>query len=333
MTADAILSMTPGELFSGSKDDISHQFKTYAKLWHPDRNKDPEAINVFQHLKRSMDVVLGKSNDHRLTLTRLDGTKFNLDYVRVHEVGFGKIYVSKSSISYLINKKFSKLAEPAAKRKWSYINDSIKKEMTRFLPIPVKVEETTDGWFMAYRRKSSQVLARDLLDYNKLTGTPVEPLSVMWMISGLLNIASYLDVHKVSHNAINPNFLLFDLEDHSVSLTGPAIFAVPFGFRPKAVPVKTLDLFPRIRVETFKAENSLIDLTLIRALALQLIGRKNSPSIRTDDALPIGLRTWLLSSAPSHAVTDYAVWESKRGKRKFHKYGITAKDVYSRLRE
>jgi hypothetical protein len=94
-----------------------------------------------------------------------------------------------------------------------------------------------------------------------------------------------------------------------------------------------LNLFPRLKVEGFKIDNSIVDLTLVRALALQLLDKKNTPDLKMDDSIPMGFRSWLMSGPPTRAAADYAAWEAKRGKRAFHKFGVNAKEVYATLRE
>lgn len=334
-SARKILDSSPAELFSGSEADVRDQFKKLAKIWHPDQCRDPEAHRVFQYIQRCRDIVLGKPVDGRRSFERRVGTaKFNVDFLTQHRAEFGEILVTQSNVCYLIPREFDDLVEVARKMRWSYRSKNIENAMSRHLPRSTVTEDTKEGTLMAYRRSRTQALMRDLISYEKSRGGgKVCELDVMWMVSSLLNLCCYLEIEKTSHCALTPDFLLVDLQDHSVSLTGPPLFAVPFWRRPKAVPREVLSSFPRLRSPSFTVNDSTLDLTMVRVLAMNLVGHKSHVTMRRDTSLPSGLRDWLGSPAPSSALVDYRAWEETRGKRAFHRYDGTARDVYDELRK
>lgn len=121
-------------------------------------------------------------------------------------------------------------------------------------------------------------------------------------------------------------------KEHNISLTGPPLYATPYGMRPKAVPRVVLDIFPRLRTPGQVVSDSRIDLTLVRRIALKALGYTSFARAKLDKTLHPGLREWLCSPAPMVAVDDYINWEKLRGKRAFLPYDATSREIYDALR-
>ncbi len=334
MTGEAILAQRPSQLFPGDAAAVKRRFHELAKEWHPDHRHGEDAAKVFQHLLRCRDAALrGEEGLERVTFTRArEGTKFALDYLHAGTCDAGKHYVSYSAVSYLVRPELADLCGPAINLRWEFADTKMATEMTKYLPDRVKHEETTEGAFLAYRRSSDQILLSDLLRWEQARGaTGMDPRHVMWLISSLLNTCCYLEISKTAHCGLVPEYLLVSPDMHSVALTGPVLYATPYGTRPKAVPQAVLDAFPRLRSPDFKVENSTLDLTMVRRMAMRALGRNNIATLKNDTALHAGLRTWLCSPAPTSALKDYVAWEELRGKRSFTTYDSTAEQMYVKL--
>ncbi len=203
--------------------------------------------------------------------------------------------------------------------------------MTKYLPRRNRFETTTDGTLLVYKRNSDQILMSDLLSWEGRQAAAIDYRHVMWMISSLLNTCCYLEIQKTAHCALLPHYMLVSPDMHSVALTGPPLYATPYGTRPKAVPQAVLDAYPRLRNPGTTVDDSRIDLLMVRRLALQALGVKNTALLARDTRLPEGMRKWLASPAPKSALKDYAAWENARGKRAFTPYGTTASEMYVAL--
>lgn len=338
MDGPKILAARPSQLFPGDAAAVRRKFGELVRAWHPDHCARPEAADVFQHIVKCRDAVLrGEEGLQNVTFTRSSPVatgqkpKFRLDYIHAVRTECGTAYVSYDNVSYLVEPPHKAFADQAVAMRWNFPDKRVENEMTKYLPRGNRVEHTTAGTLMVYRRNSDQMLLSDLLAYERKKGNPIPYQHVMWMISSLLNTCCYLEIQKTSHCALLPHYLLVSPDMHSVALTGPPMYATPFGTRPKAVPQEVLSLFPRLRTAGVVVEDSRVDLTLVRSMARQVLGQSNPALLARDTTLPEGLRKWLCSPAPASALKDYVAWEEARGKRTFTPYNSTASEMYAGL--
>jgi hypothetical protein len=330
MRAEEILQKLPAELFPGTPRQVREAFKTLAKVWHPDHNKTAEAGPVFEHIKRCRDYLLtgqGKS----ITLHTRESS---LRYSYISEAGIKgcKVLIGATTICYLITDPDLRVrAERVVLYPWKFRDEKQKKEMTRYLPEPNKTLDAREGLLLAFRRRPGDVLLTDLVNYHKARDTRVPPAAIMWMVSGLLNLACYLEVSGVTHCAIREEFVAVNLDEHETRLEGPALFCCKFGLRPELALAETLRDYPLLRTKGTVVRDSRLDLTLIRSLVMRLLGHRTVRQVRDDPEVPAGLAKWLESPPPASAIDDYVAWEALRGKREFHIYGLSARDIYVSL--
>lgn len=331
MQAAEILQRLPAELFPGSPAAVQSKFKDLAKQWHPDVNKSPEATKVFEHLKRSRDYLLSGAAKHVDLHDLESGKTQRYSYLSEHSLSECKVLVGATTVSYLLTGQLRGWGKRVVKRRWEFHDDKQRDEMMRFLPEHHRVMDCREGLLVSYRRQPGDVLLSDLVDYHAARGQRVPPLAVMWMVSGLLNIACYMEISGTAHCAFREEFVVVNPDQHEVRLEGPPLFACRLGERPKFALAETLRDFPVLRTRGYTAKDSRLDLTLIRSLVLRLLGHKSPHTLRTDGEVPKGLTDWVLSPPPRTAVDDYVAWENARGKRAFHIYGLSARDVYVSL--
>lgn len=329
MEAAQILCALPGELFPGGEKAIRERFKSLAKVWHPDVNKTPEATKVFEHLKRARDYLL--SGASKYVDLHVGGKTTRYSYLSEHRMNQVKVLVGVSTVSYLLTGDMEKWGKRVAQRKWQFRDDKQRKEMMRFLPEHTHLIEAREGLLVTYRRQPGDVLLSDLLEYHERTGTRIPPLAVMWMVSGLLNIACFMEITGVAHCAFREEFVVVNPDEHEVRLEGPPLFACRLTERPKYALAETLRDWPVLRTKDWKVCDSRLDLTLIRSLVMRLLGHRTMRTLREDKEIPVGLIQWVQSPPPKTAVDDYVKWEDLRGKRAFHIYGLSARDVYVSL--
>jgi hypothetical protein len=140
-----------------------------------------------------------------------------------------------------------------------------------------------------------------------------------------------MEISGVCHAAFREEFVVVNLDEHEVRLEGPPLFAAKMGDRPKYALAETLRDFPTLRSKGYAVKDSRLDLTLIRSLVMRLLGHRTVRTMREDSEIPKGLADWVASPPPKTAVEDYVSWENLRGKRAFHLYGLSARDVYVSL--
>lgn len=329
MEAAQILCKLPAELFPGAPYAINKRFRELAKLWHPDHNKSPEAPKVFEHLTRSKDYLLNGAGKSVVLHQGDQGIRYG--YLSEHRLENIKVLSGATTISYLLTGQMQVWGRTAVKRKWEFHDDKQRAEMMRWLPEHHKLIEASEGMLVSYRRPHGDVLLSDLVDYHERIHTRIPPQAVMWMVSGLLNIASYMEISGTAHGAFREEFIVVNLDDHEVRLEGPPLFACKFGTRPVYALSNTLRDWPILRTKHYVVPDSRMDLTLIRSLVMRLLGHKVARTLREDKEIPAGLVQWVLSPPPRNAVDDYVAWEDSRGKRAFHIYGLSARDVYVSL--
>lgn len=329
MEAAQILCKLPAELFPGGRDAITKRFRDLAKIWHPDHCKSPEAHRVFEHLQRSKDYLLnGASKSIDL---HTDGKTQRYSYLSQHRLADVKVLVGATTVSYLLSGQMELWGRKVIKRPWEFRDDKQRAEMMRFLPAHHRLTDAREGLLVTYHRPHGDVLLSDLLEYHQRRGDRIPPLAVMWMVSGLLNIACYMEISGVAHLAFREEFVVVNPDQHEVRLEGPPLFACRANERPKFALAETLRDWPTLRTKGYVIKDSRPDLTLIRSLVMRLLGHRTARTLREDKDVPEGLIEWVLSPPPTTAVDDYVAWENARGKRAFHVYGLSARDVYVSL--
>lgn len=334
MDAKQILASRPSQLLPGDNAAVKRRFGELVRVWHPDHCSRPDARDVFQHIVKCRDARLrGEEGLQRMVFTRTrpgpdQKPKFALDYIHSARTECGAVFVSYDNVSYLVEPGHAAFAEPAVNMRWQFPDAKVEAEMTKYLPRRNRAEHTEQGLLLVYKRNSDQMLLSDLLAYEAKQGRTIPHRHVMWMISSLLNTCCYLEIQKTSHCALLPHYLLVSPDMHAVALTGPPMYATPFGQRPKAVPKEVLAAWPRLRAPDTVIENSLLDLTMVRLLARRALGQSNVALLARDTSLPEGLRQWVCSPAPKSALKDYTAWEAARGKRTFTPYDNTASEMY-----
>lgn len=270
--------------------DVQAEFKRRAMTAHPDHGgSDAE----FAELVAWRDKMLGQS-------VILGNIK--MQYLTNPSEG---IWVGQSSVVYKTT---------VAGFNWQFASDKMRDEMSRFLP---QLAHDFNG-YVAYRRTSDQILMSDLM---RLYG-PIPSEHVSWMVSRMLNIACYLNWAGLSHCGFDPNYLLVDLKNHGVSLTGPCQFMTKMGTRPEAVPARTFQVFPYLSNKSTVACPE-IDLSCIRQIGLELIGDRGGNRIKNQ---------WFQAPCAKTAFEDYDAWIKTLGERKFVVFPKTVQEIYNGCR-
>jgi len=323
-SAAEILKKTDRELFP-KVEDIHATFRKLAAIWHPDRNRDPLAGQAFAHISEQKVKAEGRGTRPTVDFPRANGMFLRMEYLRQTDANGVKVYSGQTRIAYFVPDALKRQAHSATVHKWRYLNDSMKKEMERFLPERVRLETSNDGNLFIFPRNADQILMSDLIALDK-----VPPDHVTWMISRLVNICCYLEWAGVSHCGISPENLLVSLDQHTIALAGPPLFLTKFGERPNSVPQRTLNANQWLKEKSTKA-GPRIDLALVRETAFDLLGERSAGRLRGNPDIKPSIINWILTPPGKTAVADYQSWEIARGDRRFAHYGKSVRDIYDRI--
>src|SRR5580698_1786547 len=109
-TADQIIGFkNPEMLFTGDPYDAEKEYKALKLFWHPDRNHDLKATEVFQHLSELYNEALKRlkegvwETEGELVLRDKKEIKpFKIIYQKKHSFELGEFYIGENYVTYLI---------------------------------------------------------------------------------------------------------------------------------------------------------------------------------------------------------------------------------------
>lgn len=249
----------------------------------------------------------------------------------IHKGPIGDVIITSNTVAYETVTGFEDVAEAEvqAVESFKFASDTMRKSNERFLPKLKRRIDAVGVSVSVFDRPADTVLLTDLVRH---TGGRIPPKHVAWIVSSLENMACYLAWSKVTHGAFSAENILVSPSMHSIILVGGWGYATLFGQRPKALPERTLSLVPRLAIKGELADPT-VDLALIRATALELLGTSGSGGLALMKDVPDAMRMWLSLPPRENAFEDYASWEKclveSFGPRKFVKMEVKVADVYA----
>jgi len=338
-TAKEILAIKEPELiYTNDPFTAEKELKEFKIAWHPDKNKDPLAVEVLQHLTDLHNKAIEKmkigiwSVPGTLQLRdRITAQVYEIKYVKEHKFELGIMYMGKSTVTFLIENNYRDLYESAIKqiKGFKYKSPDMQKEVSRYLPSIKKQFETTTHCVLAVDKTPDLILLRDV--YEKLGN--LDPKHVAWIMSSLYNLTCYFKVSKLTHNNISLDTYFISPQYHSGVLLGGWWYNSPVDSVMKALPEKTLNCVPS-DILVSKKSNARIDLELIRGLGRELLtGDINKISLLRKSGAPKPLIDWLAFGSIGNAIEEYAKWQTclkdSFGPRKFIKMNLPFEVVYN----
>lgn len=330
--ADILKIRDPAALFAGDAAAVKATFRGLAKLWHPDRNKSPEAVAVFEHIANLRDIVLKGEvpqpiADNTRVFTSDKGATFRLRFLTRHHIDAGEVFVTSRAIVYRIEKENEDLANDAVLFTPQFADDRMRESTARCTPQFIRRVDTEQGTLLFYKRTPDQILLADLLG----SQGPIEPVHAAWMISGMANLGAWLTWATIAHGDIGRTTLLISPKYHSVALTGPLLYRTAFGVRPRALPERSLGAVPRMAIAGVTIDAK-VDLELIRLTAREILGDAGGAGLLRRPDVPRQVAMWTMTPPAKNGVADYASWERARdagfGKRTFVEMKIPPGAIY-----
>jgi len=317
----------PERLFTGDAVAVRAAFRNLAMRFHPDRNPgDPLASDAFHRvaaLKKvaEQEISAGAwAGSGPLEIVALDGRAYRMKFLKSDAFELGETYVGKAVVAYAIRKEFRDLYDEARKTIGSlrFKTDAMRIEMQPRLP-RVEAEVETDGrLFLLVAKGPDLVRLSDLLAH---LGNQIDSRHAAWILSGLFNMACYLQVQCLSHNAISADGLFVSPSRHDGALLGGWWYSVAIGAPLKALPAASAAAAPP-SVLAGRRSDARLDLELLRALGRLLLGA---------DA-PEPMARFLRHATTGDAIRDYRDWmdilKDSFGARRFVALPVSASDIY-----
>jgi hypothetical protein len=333
----AIPTFEPERLFE-LPELVSSKYKELALRWHPDLPSGDEA--VFKHI-----VALHEQAKHRVvtdawhvpgrySFTDLDGKSYALHYFKTFDFELGKAYLSDTRVTYVIRDEFADLVDNAKRiiAGLRFPDKATEDVMRRYLPQIKSVYRSADSTIVMIDKPADLIRMRDLLEH---LGGKIDATHVAWMVSRMLNHASFFEVTGLSHNDLSLDTLFVCPEHHTVCVLGGWWYAALTGEKLKALPQRTISNAPNDVLRT-KLASVGTDAELVRLTGRELLGNGNGIHLTKNTAIPAAMVSWLRLSGKGSPVKDYTEWREKIlmasfGPRKFVKMLVTASEVYPPL--
>lgn len=252
MTANDILATKDPKLLFGP--DITKGFRALLKVWHPDRNHDPKAVEVVAYLHVMRAKALGT-------------------HVEEHVIPGGRL-VFKGSTAEVSFAEFRTAAE-----NMKVISTLPNKTLAqRILPFKV-LGSSIAVEFPPHR----MVRVGDLISPDGLL-----PGHVAWIGSRLFEQTMMLEAAGWSHGGLIPETTVLDADTHGVYSVDWR-FALPLGKRMTAAPGMLLPYVPPT-----KLASTTFDLRAVQRLCVMLLGDPSGVGTKlrvranADKAKPVG---------------------------------------------
>jgi len=342
LSAAAVLAIPedkPERLLKCGGDGIRQAYRLLAMQWHPDRNGDPSAPAVFQHIGRLVanaeeKIACGEwPGRGSARFAALSGKVYEINYLRRHRFELGTMYVAGTAVAFVVDRAHADLVRNAERsiKDFRYADASMRVQIGRHLPaFPFGATFQTAAAYVIVMRKSPDLLLlRDVLDH---VGGRLDPRHVAWVLSSLLNLCCYFQHAGITHNALSPDTCFISPPQHSAAILGGWWYAAASGERMVAAPAGTLAWAPHELLASRQA-NSRTDLELVRAIGRELLGDISGARLGRESAAKQAMIDWLRLPASDDAIDEYRTWREQVlhdsfGARRFAELPLTHSDIY-----
>lgn len=342
LTAADWIALSPEKaavLFTGSRSEVHTLYRRLVKQWHPDRNRDPQAHAVFVLIQLAYKKALALAGDpptpHPLTfsITDTDGRVFQF------RGGFGEPFIlgleawGQRHLAYRVEAAHKDLFESFLRRVRSlpFANGDMEKQMAPLLPHLAGAPWGDGGGMVVISKDPKMLRLQDVHNHYRAQGQTVPPEHVAWVVSGLLNLACYLSFSKIAHQAIDLRNVWIQPETHSVHLLGGWFFSQPFGETLSVLPTSSATSVSRRYLEG-KVAGPEADLSLVLALARELLGDRSGQRLLGNPLVPQPMSRMLLSPPGKEAIPLYSQWKetlkASFGRPRFVPMSLTSSTLY-----
>lgn len=343
LSSTEILSIAkdrPEKLYS--KDNIESEFGTLRRFWHPDRNKDTKANEVFNHITNlhKLGIQLITQNiwngPASIEFITAEGKTFRIHYKKMHQFELGNLYISSTKICYILKPEFETLFVNGInmlQNQVKYPHKKFEDEFKKYMPNIILIAKGSNiGHVLVLEKTEDVVMLQDLLDY--LPDNKLDPKQVAWIISSLSNILCFFEkVCDVAHLGLSTKTIFVSPKFHSSCVYGGWWYSRPNDTKLLALPSMLANILPS-SVLVDKRAKLTYDRMLVKAIGLFCMGDKSmtgSTLVRNPD-IPKPVLKWLRAIPTDSSVKEYSNWINQRdegfGKRKFIELIVDVNNIY-----
>lgn len=332
------LGLTDGsarDIFRGSAAEIQTLYRKLVQRWHPDRNPDPRAPDVFIRIQTLHGLATGtrvKAAAVSFETTDMSGRVFRFQGTAQEPFELGHWGRAAHTLAYHVQADNQDLFENYVRqvRGLTFANEAMRKALEPLLPAVVGAPSGKKDSLVVLKHDPKAIRLRDLYEHTKDAQGRMDPLHVAWIVSNLFNLACYLEHQQLAHHAIDLEALWVVPERHEVALLGGWFYAKRFGETLSALPTSSLAM-ASAAYRTNKTAAQGFDLELIRAVGRELLGDRRGQRL-TDKHAPKPMIQFLQLPSASTALEDYRRWkealQASFGPPKFVPMTVSVSHVY-----
>lgn len=336
LTAEQILAVPrdePERLFR-TADDLRPTYHALARTWHGDSGGSEAVFAHISLLHAEARRRLARGTWRAPGLVKIRGTDGVLRLIRyrkIQDVEIGRAYIARTHVTWVVAAAHADLFEAGTRAIDSvrFADAAMRIEFERCLPIRTRRFTAEDGSRVLVVGKAPDVVM--LGDLVRHLGGRLPHRHAAWILSGLYNIACWLDWARLTHNAIAPDTVFVSAESHDVLLLGGWWYAAAAGRRLRALPTRTATTIPA-SVMRDRTADPRADLALIRLTGREILGDPAGARLGRSDDTPRPLADWLRAGAAAGAVQTYGFWQDilteSYGRRRFTDLPVAFDDVY-----
>lgn len=342
----AISLNTPGFLFGDA--DLDEVKRALTKMWHPDRNKDPNAEEVMRHVALLLKAAREQQEKGtyslpgmlRLQAESLVGKQtVEFRYKDHFDTLPGHCYWGETTVLYTMEHVLAPLimlaGQAVIRNTWNHPS-KLTKDFQKYLPDVIRPIDTSNTNALAIRKTPEVIPLRRVYDYYRSEGG-IPARHIAWMMSSLLNTCCFLEHTGTAHMGLCVDHLWVSPEHHSILVLGGWQYAGPVGV---AHPAMMRRCFPYLTPEVRKSSRTDVRsmLNLVRAVGRDLLGDISGISLMTmhEAKCPGAMLEFFTDSPKATAIEDYTEWgrvlDRAFGPRKFLPM-IIDKDRMSKLHQ
>lgn len=332
------LGLTDGsarDIFPGSAAEIQSLYRKLVQRWHPDRNPDPKAPDVFIRIQSLYAVATGSRAPASAAVFELkdhEGRLFRFQGTAQAPFELGQWGRGAQTLAYRVSPDNLDLFDNAVARirTLGFASDAMRQAMAPVLPTLAGAPKGPEGGLLVLKHAPEAIRLRDLYEHTKDAQGSMDPLHVAWIVSNLLNLACYLEHQQLAHHAIDLDSLWVVPERHEVALLGGWFYAKRFGDALSALPTSSLNMASAAYLSNKTAAQG-FDLELIRAVGRELLGDRRGQHLADKHGHKPFVRFLQLPSK-NNAVDDYRHWkevlQASFGPPKFVPMTVSVSHVY-----
>lgn len=317
-TLDEILRATcVGDIFE--KDNIKNQYYQYLKKYHPDLHNGDEKYQeatqkIIKLYNKAIELTKNKTWEEKdvLFIKMPNNKKIVAKYSYEEKFELGNMYVCKTKVIYLIDKKYKKFYENVKVNEFFYnLNQELKKNFDIFIP-KIKYKFESNEYYVIIFEKTKDMIPLKCL-INNFNGT-IPHTHTAWIMSRLSNLCCLFKMAQIVQCGIDIENIFVSPDFHTVMLYGGWWYSVKTDSKLIGTTQNIFNCMP-IYSKSKKIAREDIDLQSVK-----MVGKILTKNCQD---LPTPFKNWLNGGSGTNSVIEFGKWDSalnkSYGKRKFIK--------------